>query len=117
MRLVIIESPYSGDTEINENYARKAMLDCLMRGEAPFASHLLYTQPGVLDDTNAVERTMGMEAGWSWMSAADAVVIYADLGISKGMAEGIRRARGMGKTIELRYLGLRNKNRVNLIGS
>ena len=43
MRFVIIESPYAGNVEENEEYARKCLRDCLMRGEAPFASHLLYT--------------------------------------------------------------------------
>jgi hypothetical protein len=46
MRRVIIESPYSGDVETNVAYARAALRDCLSRGEAPLASHLLYTQPG-----------------------------------------------------------------------
>ena len=50
LRRVILESPYAGDIERNVAYARAAMRDSLLRGEAPIASHLLYTQPGVLDD-------------------------------------------------------------------
>ena len=46
MRFVIVESPYAGDVAANVEYARAAVADCLRRGEAPFASHLLYT----LDD-------------------------------------------------------------------
>ena len=42
MRRVIVESPYAGDVERNIAYVRAAMRDCLMRGEAPLASHLLY---------------------------------------------------------------------------
>lgn len=42
MRLVVVESPYAGDVKRNEEYARRAMADCLARGEAPFASHLLW---------------------------------------------------------------------------
>ena len=38
--------------------ARRAMLDCLKRGEAPFASHLLYTQ--ALDDSDAAHRKLGI---------------------------------------------------------
>jgi histidyl-tRNA synthetase len=34
MRLVVIESPYAGDIEANINYARLAMRDSIMRGEA-----------------------------------------------------------------------------------
>ena len=41
MRLVIVESPYAGDVEANEEYARQCVRDSLMRGEAPIASHLL----------------------------------------------------------------------------
>jgi hypothetical protein len=48
VRLVIIESPYAGDPDGNLAYARAALADSLARGEAPFASHLLY--PQVLDD-------------------------------------------------------------------
>lgn len=66
MELVIIESPYAGtrdDIESNVEYARAAMHDCLTRGEAPYASHLLYTQPGVLRDEVPEERRLGIEAG------------------------------------------------------
>lgn len=47
MRLVIIESPFAGDVVRNLRYLRACMRDCLRRGEAPYASHALYTQPGV----------------------------------------------------------------------
>ena len=59
-RLVILESPYFADTEDgveqNVKYARQCLRDSLLRGEAPLASHLLYTQPGVLDDRVPDER-------------------------------------------------------------
>ncbi len=48
MKLVILESPYAGHVDANVAYARMAMHDSLLRGEAPIASHLLYTQPDVL---------------------------------------------------------------------
>lgn len=51
MRRVIVESPYAGDIERNMRYLRACLADCLRRGEAPFASHAIYTQPGVLDDS------------------------------------------------------------------
>lgn len=93
MRLVIVESPYAGDVEANERYARACMADCLRRGEAPYASHLLYTQPGVLDDTKPEERKLGMDAGFEWRWPADATVVYLDRGISKGMQAGIEHAK------------------------
>lgn len=105
-RLVILESPFAGDVERNVAYARRAMRDCLLRGEAPFASHLLYTQPGVLDDDVPEERAMGIEAGLCWgTAAADATVVYADHGISRGMQMGIDRAKAEGRPVEWRSLG------------
>ncbi len=105
MKLVAIESPYAGDVERNLRYLRACMADCLRRGEAPFASHGLYTQPGVLDDTKPEERSLGMWAGFYWAERADATVVYEDLGISRGMAAGIERAEAQGRAIERRRLG------------
>ena len=105
MRLVIIESPYAGDVENNERYARACLHDSLMRGEAPIASHLLYTQPGVLDDTEPNERQHGIDAGLAWREVAQASIVYADLGISSGMEYGIAKAKESGVEIEYRKLG------------
>lgn len=105
MRLVVIESPFAGDIERNLRYLRACMADCLRRGEAPYASHALYTQPGVLDDSDPKERLLGMEAGFAWGAKADATVAYEDLGISRGMIEGIYRAAIAGRPIEHRRLG------------
>lgn len=85
MRRVIIESPYAGDIEANMAYARAAMRDSLNRGEAPIASHLLYTQPGVLRDEDAAERQWGIDAGLAWRAVADCAVFYTDRGWSNGM--------------------------------
>jgi len=106
LQRVILESPYAGDVLQNERYARLCMHDCLQRGVAPFASHLLYTQPFVLDDTDPVQRRLGMEAGFSWGEVADYVVVYDDLGVSPGMKEGIKRARDRGLDILYRSLGI-----------
>ena len=105
MRLVILESPYAGDVDANVLYARRALRDCLMRGEAPLASHLLYTQPGVLDDGIADERQLGILAGLSWGVLAAATVVYTDFGISDGMQTGIDRAKLEGRLIEYRSIG------------
>lgn len=104
MRRVIVESPYGGDVETNVRYARAAVRDALARGEAPLASHLLYTQPGVLDDDVPSERAWGIDAGLAWGSVAEATVVYCDLGVSKGMAKGIEHAEAMGRPIEYRSL-------------
>lgn len=104
MRLVIVESPYAGNVDRNEQYARAAMRDCLLRGEAPIASHLLYTQPGVLDDAIPEERALGIAAGLAFGAKADASVVYADLGVSGGMRLGIAAARLSGREVEVRHL-------------
>ena len=104
LKLVQMESPYAGDVERNLAYARDAMRDCFMRGEAPFASHLLYTQPGVLDDKVPDERSLGIGAGLLWGAHGTLVVIYTDLGISGGMAAAIRRAIQDMRPVEYRQL-------------
>lgn len=84
MRRVIIESPYAGEVERNIAYARLALLDCMRKGEAPIASHLLITQ--VYNDLIPEERTQGISAGLAWYHASDVTgVIYTDLGYSGGM--------------------------------
>lgn len=103
-RLVILESPYAGDVERNVAYARACLRDCLYRGESPLASHLLYTQPGVLNDHSPEERAMGLKAGHDWYLKAYTCVVYTDLGISPGMEAGIAAARSHGVPVEYRTL-------------
>lgn len=107
MRRVVIESPLSPSNghsfESNQEYARRCMSDSLKRGEAPYASHLLYTQ--MLDDFDPEERKLGMEAGFLWGEAANTVAVYTDRGMSSGMIEGIKRAQARGANIEFRSLG------------
>ena len=101
---VLLESPYKGDVATNTRYARACMRDCFLRGEQPFASHLLYTQEGVLDDNNPEERAMGIEAGLAWGAGARKTVVYTDLGITSGMQLGIERAVQEGRLVEYRNL-------------
>lgn len=124
MRLVIIESPYSPNGHLarwprglkwlgriielraNLRYLRRCMRDSLVQhGEAPYASHGLYTQPGVLDDTDKAERIYGMHAGFAWGRCAHAVAVYVDRGISDGMIHGIGKALKRGLPVEYRVLG------------
>ena len=71
MKRVIIESPYAGNIKRNLEYARACVKDSLLRGEAPIASHLLYTQEGILNDSISEERRLGIDAGLAWMEVAD----------------------------------------------
>jgi hypothetical protein len=93
MLRVIIESPYRGDLARNIAYARTAVRHSLDLGEAPFAAHLLYTQPGILDDDLPRERAIGLQAGYEWYHDADLVAFYVDLGWSIGMHKAIKIAR------------------------
>lgn len=104
MRLVILESPFAGDVEANVAYARACVRDALNRGEAPLASHLLYTQEGITNDDIPEQRTLGIEAGLAWLKHAAASVVYTDRGISPGMRIGIERAKALGVPVEYRQL-------------
>ena len=104
MKRVVIESPLSGDYEYNRAYAKRCMLDSIERGEAPYASHLLFAQPGILDDTNARERCKGMMAGFAWGEVADLIAVYIDLGVSDGMRQGIERHKANGIPIDFRSI-------------
>ena len=109
LRRVILESPYAGDIETNMAYARAALRDSLMRGEAPIASHLLYTQEGVLDDTIPNERRLGIDAGHAWLDVAEAVVFYVNLGMSPGMKAAWQRAQEAGVKCERRLEAIDEK--------
>lgn len=111
MRRVVIESPFAG-TGIwpismfrrwaNIRYARRCLHDSLMRGEAPIASHLLYTQ--VLDDRDSRERNIGIETGLAWLEVADAHIFYIDRGMSRGMKHTYDRICLMHRHMETRRL-------------
>ncbi len=105
MRLVIIESPFAGSVAENIDYARRCVRDSLGRGEAPIASHLLYTQPGVLRDEVQSERQWGIDAGLAWRAVAELTAVYTDRGISGGHEIWNRRRRG------IRYSHRISKNR------
>lgn len=104
MKPVLVESPFAGDVKRNIKYTRKCMHDCFLRGEAPFASHALYTQEGVLDDTIPEERELGIKAGLIWGAMAEVTVVYVDHGILGGMRLGIADAKAKGRPVEYRKL-------------
>lgn len=101
---VVLESPFGVNPNQFIPYARAAVADSLSRGEAPMAMHLVYTQPGVLDDTVREERERGMAAAFAWYSAAERCVVYRDFGISSGMQAGIDVASRLGMPIDYRSI-------------
>lgn len=105
MKKVCIESPLKGldgNYARNVRYSRLCGLDCIRRGEAPFAGHLLMTQ--FLDDTDPEQRKAGIQAHLAWAGAADVVAFYVDLGMSPGMVMGEEAASARGQAVERRTL-------------
>ena len=100
MKLVVLESPYAGNVTFNKFYARHCLMHSLLRGEAPFMGHLLYTQ--VLNDNVSYEREKGICCHIAWINACDAVILYLDYGKSAGMIEAEKYALSVGKKIEYR---------------
>ena len=104
MKLVILESPFAGDVERNIEYARMCVRHSLSLREAPIASHLLYTQKGILNDNIESERQWGIDAGLAWKAVAEKHVFYVDYGMSKGMRYAKRKAKENDIPIEFRYI-------------
>lgn len=106
---VVLESKFSAPDirglVFNKKFALASMRDCFLRGEAPYASHVIYAQTHILDDFVASERALGMHAGFLWGDLAVKTVVYTDLGISSGMQMGIEHAEKMGRPVEYRELG------------
>ena len=104
MKRVVIETPFAASTEEeskrNAAYLKAAMRDSISKGEAPYASHALYTQ--FLDDTIPEERAEGIVMGFVWGDLATETVVYVDLGISKGMRAGIDYAQSKGRPVVYR---------------
>lgn len=99
MKFVIVESPYAGDVRRNILYARALYRYCLKQGWAPYASHLNYTQPGVLNDDVPEERDLGIEAGQCVADRGDLRLFGMDYGMTTGMSYGHKRATAIGQEI------------------
>lgn len=114
-KLVLIESPFRGanyeETRNNILYARACVHDSLCRGGAPYASHLFFTQTGILNDQIEEERLRGMNAGLAWGRHAEISTFYTDMGVSSGMEYGMANAEKAGRQIEYRSLGSKREVR------
>lgn len=104
--MTLIESPFSAVNERelvrNVYYTMLAVRDSLERGEAPYASHLFFTQ--MLDDTNQRDRDLGIIAGLDIGKFAKKSALYLDLGLSKGMEYGVKKANIEGRELIERQL-------------
>ncbi len=99
---VILESPFAGDVTKNRVYALECLQDMFRRGEAPFASHLLY--PPVMTKWTEEQRNVGINAGFAWYHAAELCAVYTDLGITPGMIRGIAKAESLGLDVDRRRI-------------
>ena len=104
---VILESPYRGGDPKYKRYLERCIADSIARGEAPFASHKMYTE--ALDDAVREQRELGMALGFVWRRSARRTVVYEDYGVSPGMQEGIDDATAIGQEVERRLIGWREE--------
>lgn len=113
MKAVVAASPWKAADQItadrNREYALRVMADSLARGEAPFLSHLLYTQ--ILDDSDIEDRRLGLFAESRWIKKADKLVVYQDYGTSKGMKDSIAFATDNAIAVEYRSIGINHNPR------
>lgn len=112
---VIIESPYGSSDPIeilrNELYVRAAIRDCLSRGEAPYASHAIYTQRGILNDADPMERRRGMKAGFGVGELFRKRIFCMDRGLSSGMWDGFKEAKRLKQDyLQRRIPGFENED-------
>jgi hypothetical protein len=98
----VFPSAAKPDPKVNIEFARKCMTECLARGQAPFAPHLLY--PQALNDDEPKDRELGMVAGRAWLAAAEAVECYVDRGVSSGMRGDLEAALSLLLPIRFRTL-------------
>jgi hypothetical protein len=88
VRITIVESPYSSPDRLTcVRYACWACFDCVLRGEAFYASHLLVTQ--ILPETKA-SREIGLQMRDRMAKATMGLIAqYTDLGITPGMVRDV----------------------------
>ena len=115
-KLTIIESPYGTNPDgsradaatVAENirYLNACILDCLARGESPYASHGFF--PGPLNDANPDERKAGILAGFRVgraLAKAGAIrAYYVDRGMTIGMRASEAEVATLGQATERRTI-------------
>jgi hypothetical protein len=114
VKRVVIESPFGRNVDgskctaaqyaRNIRYLNRALAHSIAMGdEAPYASHRFY--PGLLDDTNAEQRALGMKMGLVWSEVAEKVVVYQDHGVTQGMSDALAQHRARGIPVVFRSIG------------
>lgn len=101
MPVVYVCSPLRGDIKRNIENAKKYCRSVYEQGGIPIAPHLLFTQ--FLDDENEKERENAMKMDIELLHRCDEMWVFAENGISIGMAHEIEAAGREG--MEVRYIG------------
>ena len=97
MPLVYICSRYAGDVEMNKKKAIRFCRYAIGEGCIPVASHLLY--PQMLDDSDPVQRQLGLYFGLVLLGRCNQLWVLNDGGISPGMEAEIKKAKQRNMTI------------------
>ncbi|MFS1426458.1 hypothetical protein LMH73_004555 [Vibrio splendidus] len=101
--LVVVETPFAGDTVTNNEYTRACLRDSIINHtENPQAFHLTYTK--VTDDTVPEQREIGLNKSFSIHCHAGKKVYYLDRGFSYGMELGMKHAIDNDIPVEFRVL-------------
>lgn len=102
----IIESPFKASENYSEeqhsDYLRQCIRWCVENGYTPYASHRMLTD--AFDDSIPEERELGIQAGFAMNKCIDTVLVFGDLGLSKGMLRGIATHGEAGKTVMLKSI-------------
>ena len=113
LRVTVYESPFAARTF--DQFARHVAyirlltrLGAQLYGEAAIASHMIWTQPGVLRDDDPEERALGIDCGLAVALLACnghvGHVYWTDLGWSGGMLRSAESMRERGLPINERSL-------------
>lgn len=85
--IIYICSPYRGETpeqvQKHLEYARELTREALLAGHSTITPHLSIA--GCLDDSDELERRIGLKAGLELLEQCDAVIAGVRHGISEGM--------------------------------
>ena len=107
MNTVTVESPFAANETnseaVHRAYLERCILDCIKRGESPYASHKMLTD--ALDDSIPEQRTTGIEAGYIYAARSDKIAFYIDYGTSHGMKLAENKYKLFSLPYEFREIG------------
>ena len=101
MKKVFICSPLRGNIQENQAKAKKYARQAILKGYIPIVPHIYFTE--FLNEDNAIERQLGIQAGIELMSMCDELWVYGKP--TKGMKQEIS-AWGKLKLIRYKWLTL-----------